>query len=174
MTPADADAGHRAARSRREARSPLSLARARARCAARLASERHPTLGELEGEVICPTCHTTLDQSDSPIAARGSRPFIAARIAAGDTKSEIKDELVAQFGPAVLAAPPKHGFDLLAWVLPLVGARGWRRRSSALLAWRWTRAREPSRRRSARAERARRSTPELERRRRRGARPLRG
>ena len=56
-----------------------------------LASERHPTLGELEGEVMCPTCKTTLDQSSAPIADR-IRQFISARIAAGDTKSEIKRE----------------------------------------------------------------------------------
>ena len=107
-----------------------------------LASERHPTLGELEGDVMCPTCKTTLDQSTAPIADR-IRQFISARIAAGDTKSEIKRKLVAQFGPAVLAEPSKHGFNLLAWVLPFVGiglgalVLGW-------LAWRWSRAREPA------------------------------
>ena len=82
------------------------------------ASESHPTLGELEGEVICPTCHTTLDQSSSPIAAR-MKLFIAARIRAGDTKSEIERKLVAQFGPEVIAKPSRHGFDLVAWLLPL-------------------------------------------------------
>jgi cytochrome c-type biogenesis protein CcmH len=85
-----------------------------------LASEQHPTLNELEGEVMCPTCHTTLDMSDSLVADR-IRDFIRQRIAAGETKSEIKQELVAEFGPAILAEPPKHGFGLLAWLLPLVG-----------------------------------------------------
>ncbi|HKP17539.1 MAG TPA: cytochrome c-type biogenesis protein [Gaiellaceae bacterium] len=106
-----------------------------------LASERHPTLGDLESEVMCPTCKTTLDQSNAPIANR-IRAFISARIAAGDTKSEIKDKLVLQFGEAVLAAPPKHGFNLLAWVLPFVGV-GIGAIVLALLAWRWSRARSP-------------------------------
>ena len=107
-----------------------------------LAGERHPTLGELEGEVMCPTCKSTLDQSTAPIADR-IRHFISARIAAGDTKSEIKQKLVDQFGAAVLAEPSKHGFNLLAWVLPFVGiglgalVLGW-------LAWRWSRRREPA------------------------------
>jgi cytochrome c-type biogenesis protein CcmH len=83
------------------------------------ASERRPTLNELEHEVMCPTCHTTLDVSDAPVADR-IRAFIRVRIAAGDTKSEIKQRLVAQFGEAVLAAPPRRGFGLLAWVLPFV------------------------------------------------------
>jgi len=32
----------------------------------------------------------------------------------------VKDYFVAQYGPEVLAAPPRHGFDLLAWVIPAV------------------------------------------------------
>ena len=84
------------------------------------ASEERPTLSELEGELVCPTCDTTLDQSNAPIANR-MREFVRERIAAGDTKSEIKDALVAQFGERVLAAPPRRGFNLLAWVLPGVG-----------------------------------------------------
>ena len=83
------------------------------------ASEERPTLAELESEVICPTCQTPLDQSSSPIAER-MRAHIAAWIAAGDTKSEIKRKLVARFGPRVVqTAPPKRGFDLLAWLLPM-------------------------------------------------------
>ena len=84
------------------------------------ASGSPPTLAELETEVICPTCHTTLDQSSSAIADR-MRIFIRARIAAGDSKSEIKDALVREFGDGVLASPPRKGFNLLAWVLPPVG-----------------------------------------------------
>jgi cytochrome c-type biogenesis protein CcmH len=103
------------------------------------ASEEHPTLSELERELICPTCHESLALSNSPIADR-MRAFIRARIAAGDTKSEIKDQLVDQFGESVLAAPPKEGFNLLAWLLPLVGlAAG--AVVLAVLARRWSRAR---------------------------------
>ena len=120
----------------------LALLVSLALAAPALASERHPTLAELEGEVICPTCHTTLDQSDSPIARR-IKQFIAARIAAGDTKTEIKAKLVAQFGPAVLASPPHKGFDLLAWWLPIAGILSGAVVLAAL-AWRWSRARAPT------------------------------
>jgi cytochrome c-type biogenesis protein CcmH len=104
---------------------------------AALASEAHPTQAELEGELVCPTCKTTLDQSNAPVALRMKR-FIAVRIAAGDSKSEIKDQLVAQFGRGVLAAPEKEGFDLLAWVVPLAGLAVGAVVISLLL-WRWTR-----------------------------------
>jgi cytochrome c-type biogenesis protein CcmH len=106
------------------------------------ASERHPTQAELEGEVMCPVCGTTLDQSNSPAAEQIKR-VIARRIAAGDTKSEIEDRLVANYGDAILAAPPHHGFGLVAWWLPIVGIV----LAAAVVgfgAWRWSRAREPA------------------------------
>jgi cytochrome c-type biogenesis protein CcmH len=100
-----------------------------------------PTLADLEGEVMCPVCNTTLDQSSSP-AARQIEAFISARIAAGDSKDEIKDRLVAEYGPSILAAPPKKGFNLLAWLLPFVALFGGGL-VLGLLAWRWSHTREP-------------------------------
>lgn len=104
------------------------------------ASERHPTLPELEGEVMCPVCGTTLDQSNAPAALQIKR-VIADRIAAGDTKAEIKNRLVAEYGEAILAAPRRKGFGLLAWWVPLIGIVG-----AAVIvgagAWRWSRGRE--------------------------------
>ena len=55
-------------------------------------------------------------------------------------EKQIKDKLVAQFGPAVLASPPKKGFDLLVWVLPLAGVAAGAA-VLGLLAWRWSRRR---------------------------------
>jgi cytochrome c-type biogenesis protein CcmH len=98
-----------------------------------------PTLAELEKQFICPTCQTTLELSNAPVADR-VRMFIRERIAAGDSENEISDALVAQFGEGVLAAPPKEGFNLLAWVLPLAGgavAFG----ALAVALRRWSRAR---------------------------------
>lgn len=104
------------------------------------ASERHPALSELEGEVMCPVCGTTLDQSNSP-AAQQIKRVIASRIAAGDTKSQIKNRLVTEYGDAILAAPEHKGFGLLAWWLPIAGIL-----AAAVIvgagAWRWSRARE--------------------------------
>jgi len=98
-----------------------------------------PNPADLEAELVCPTCKTTLDQSDAPVARR-MKQIIRERIAAGATAQQIKDELVADFGPAVLAEPPKRGFDLLAWLLPLVGVIA----AAAALggaAYAWTRSR---------------------------------
>jgi len=75
------------------------------------------TLPDVEDEVMCPICGTALNLSGAPQADR-ERAFIRRQIAAGKTKDEIKDELVAQYGTQVLAEPPKSGFDLTAWLVP--------------------------------------------------------
>jgi cytochrome c-type biogenesis protein CcmH len=85
-----------------------------------LASEQHPSQGEMEADLVCPECHTPLDESDSPIAQQ-MKAQIRKWIAAGWTKSQIEDAFVAQLGPSVLGVPQTHGFDLLAWVLPFAG-----------------------------------------------------
>jgi len=95
----------------------LALALALVAPAAASASEERPMLAELESEVMCPICATTLELSDSP-AADQIRREIERGIAAGKTKSEIKADLVAQFGEGILAAPPREGFNPLAWILP--------------------------------------------------------
>ena len=99
------------------------------------------SLAKMEGEVMCPICHTTLDQSDSA-AAQQIEQFISARIGRCESESQIKTQLVANYGTVILAAPPRRGFDLLVWWLPLGGII-----LAALLvafgAWRWRRARVP-------------------------------
>jgi cytochrome c-type biogenesis protein CcmH len=88
-----------------------------------LASEQHPTQSELEAELVCPQCHEPLDESNSPIAQQ-MKAYIRKHIAMGWTESRIIDSLVGppnNLGPSVLGVPRKHGFDLLAWVLPLGG-----------------------------------------------------
>ena len=73
--------------------------------------------GEVEAELRCVTCGTPLDVSNAPAAQR-MKARIAVRISQGATKQQIIDEFVADFGRQVLATPPKHGFDLVAWLLP--------------------------------------------------------
>jgi cytochrome c-type biogenesis protein CcmH len=99
-----------------------------------------PRQADLEAEIVCPTCHTTLDMSNSPIATR-MKAFIRTSIAEGKSAAQIKAALVDQFGPGVLAEPPKRGFDLLAWLLPLA-ALALGAVVVAGLAWTWSRRRD--------------------------------
>lgn len=82
-----------------------------------------PVLGvtaqEIYREARCPTCNTPLDISDSP-AAQAIKDFISVRVARGETKEQILGALEAEFGRAALATPPKEGFDLVAWLVPII------------------------------------------------------
>ncbi|HEV7641319.1 MAG TPA: cytochrome c-type biogenesis protein [Gaiellaceae bacterium] len=74
----------------------------------------------LETRLVCITCHTTLDESSSPFAVE-MKTEIARQIKACRTNQQIIDSMLAEFGPSVLSTPQTHGFDLIAWVLPLGG-----------------------------------------------------
>lgn len=78
------------------------------------------TLSDIEDEVMCPTCGTALSLSESPLAAR-QRIFIQRLIDQGLSKDQIKARLVDEFGPRVLATPPRKGFSLAAYLVPLLG-----------------------------------------------------
>lgn len=95
------------------------------------------SLADVEDEVMCPICGTLLELSNSPQAER-QRVFVKKLIAAGTTKEEIKDSLVAEYGRRVLATPGGSGFDLSAYLVPAIafavaamalalGVRRWRR-----------------------------------------------
>jgi cytochrome c-type biogenesis protein CcmH len=75
------------------------------------------SLPDIEDEVMCPICGTLLAHSEAPQAER-ERALIRKLIARGESKEEIKDALVAEYGPRVLATPSGEGFDLLAWLVP--------------------------------------------------------
>jgi len=77
------------------------------------------TVQAIEAEVMCPICGTLLELSDSP-QARREKVFVAKLVAGGRTEAEIKDALVAQYGPAVLALPEASGFDLSAYLVPAI------------------------------------------------------
>lgn len=79
-----------------------------------------PVQSEIESEVMCPVCGTLLGLAESPQAKR-EKVFIARLIANGRSKEEIKDALVAEYGSEVLALPPRSGFDLSAYLVPVVG-----------------------------------------------------
>jgi cytochrome c-type biogenesis protein CcmH len=87
--------------------------------AAEAPSSLRTTLNEIEEEVMCPVCGTLLGLAESPQATR-EKAFVEKLVKEGKTKSEIKDELVAQYGDAVLAEPNGSGFSISAYVVPIV------------------------------------------------------
>src|SRR5207248_6024311 len=73
------------------------------------------------------------------------KAYIRRHIAIGWTKSRIEHTLAAQpgLGNAIFGVPGTHGFDLLAWLIPIggivLGAVG-----IAAAAWYWSRNRPSS------------------------------
>jgi cytochrome c-type biogenesis protein CcmH/NrfF len=104
-----------------------------------LAATPQTNINDVEDEVMCPICGTLLELAESPQAQR-ERALVKRLIAEGKSKSEVKDALVGQYGPAVLALPEGKGFDLTAYLVPAIafvaavvglalGVRRWRRAS---------------------------------------------
>jgi cytochrome c-type biogenesis protein CcmH len=106
------------------------------------AAEPRASLTDVEDEVMCLECGTALNVSNSAVADQ-EREFIAELIAQGKTKQEVKDALVAEYGPRVLAEPADDGFELTAWLVPVLAALG-ALALVALTARRWRRARPAS------------------------------
>jgi cytochrome c-type biogenesis protein CcmH/NrfF len=77
------------------------------------------SLPDIEDEVMCVECGTVLSVSNSPVAQQ-ERDFIREQIAAGKSKDEIKQALVAEYGDEVLADPGTGGFNLTLWLVPIV------------------------------------------------------
>jgi cytochrome c-type biogenesis protein CcmH len=114
------------------------------------------SLGDLEDEVMCPVCGTSLGLASEAPQAQRERAFIQGLIDDCKSKDEVKDALVAEFGDQVLALPDDDGFDLAAYLVPLaillgagaaitVGVRRWRTRPAAVAAERGASARESKR-----------------------------
>jgi cytochrome c-type biogenesis protein CcmH len=85
------------------------------------AQAQRASLPDIEDEVMCLECGTALNVSTSDVADQ-ERDFIAGLIAQGKTKAEIKAALVDEYGPRVLAEPQDDGFQLTAWVVPVLAA----------------------------------------------------
>jgi cytochrome c-type biogenesis protein CcmH/NrfF len=70
---------------------------------------------------MCPVCGTSLALArEAPLVQR-ERALIERLAAQCRTTEQIKAKLVAEFGPTVLALPPRRGFDAAAYVVPAAG-----------------------------------------------------
>jgi cbb3-type cytochrome oxidase maturation protein len=86
--------------------------------AAAASGASRPTLPVIERQVMCVTCKIPLNVAQSQQADR-ERVFIQGLIDQGQSETQIKNALVAQYGPSVLGLPATHGFDLVAYLVPL-------------------------------------------------------
>jgi cytochrome c-type biogenesis protein CcmH len=81
------------------------------------ATQARASLPDIENDVMCVSCREPLAVAQSP-QALAERSFIRHLIAQGETKAQIENQLVAQYGPSVLGRPPADGFNLTVYILP--------------------------------------------------------
>jgi cytochrome c-type biogenesis protein CcmH len=75
---------------------------------------------QLSGELMCPVCDgQTIDGSNAQIAV-DMRLKVRELLDAGDTNAEVRDYFVDRYGQEILAAPERSGFNLLAYIVPVV------------------------------------------------------
>ena len=92
---------------------------------------------EIAAQLRCVVCQN-LSVADSPSEmASQMRAIIRERLAAGESPAEVQRYFVDRYGEWILLAPPRRGFNLLVWLLPLVAvALGLV--TAGTLVWRWT------------------------------------
>ena len=102
------------------------------------------TVSDISRELICQCgCNMVLENcSHAECASREAMTAdIKQRLAEGQSKEEIIQLFVDQYGEQVLSVPPKKGFNLTAWIAPLaaflfggmvvyIALKGWIRRST--------------------------------------------
>jgi len=106
------------------------------------ASDLEAQVREIAAQLRCPVCQG-LSVGDSPSElASEMRTLVRQQLQQDKTPAEVLDYFAQRYGEWILLAPPKHGFNLVIWVLPFVllpigaavvylRARRWVRRSAA-------------------------------------------
>lgn len=93
---------------------------------------------DIENEVLriskslyCPVCTgVPLDVCETQACVQW-RALIREKLAAGENEAQIRQYFIAQYGARVLGAPPPEGFNLGAYILPVVALLG----GGAVLYW---------------------------------------
>ena len=74
--------------------------------------------------IMCPVCPAeTIDQAQVELSFQ-MRKIVRQMLSEGSSRDEILDFFVDRYGKDILAAPPKSGVNLVAWLLPIVGVAG--------------------------------------------------
>jgi cytochrome c-type biogenesis protein CcmH len=75
---------------------------------------------EIALQLRCPVCQG-LSVGDSPSElAQEMRHLVREQLQQGKTPPEVLDYFVQRYGEWILLAPPKHGFNLIIWIIPFL------------------------------------------------------
>ena len=77
-------------------------------------------INEVAKKLSCPTC-TGINVADCPTKTCAQwRAKIGEMLVEGNSEQEILDYFAARYGDHVLQVPPKRGFFVLVWLLPVI------------------------------------------------------
>ena len=77
-------------------------------------------VNEVAKDLYCPVCENTPLDVCPTKACADWRELIRTKLAAGETKQDVFDYFVLQYGDSALARPPKTGINFVLWLLPFV------------------------------------------------------
>lgn len=102
----------------------IALAFAVAACGDEGQSTLEERAQSIDRSLICPVCPSeTIDQAQVELAHQ-MRALVRAKLEGGWSREQILQFFVDRYGEGVLASPPKSGFSLLAWIIPIVVVAG--------------------------------------------------
>lgn len=109
-----------------------------------LADRAHEAqMREIARGLACPVCQgLSVNDSPSPLATQ-MRAIILERLEAGESREQVVQYFVARYGESILFEPPRQGFGLLIWWVPVLGVLAGAATLGLWLA-RCARPREPS------------------------------
>jgi cytochrome c-type biogenesis protein CcmH len=92
-------------------------------------------VNEVARRLYCPLCSGVRLDACELKACIQMKEVIALKLSEGESFEQIRDYFVEQYGPQVLGEPPRQGFSLLAWTLPVIvlvlaGVFFWRKASA--------------------------------------------
>ncbi|WP_420628686.1 cytochrome c-type biogenesis protein [Candidatus Leptofilum sp.] len=77
-------------------------------------------VNEVAKDLFCPVCESTPLDVCPTQACADWRELIREQLAEGQSPEEVQAYFARQYGDGVLANPPKQGFNLILWLLPVV------------------------------------------------------
>lgn len=71
-------------------------------------------------QLRCPVCQGLSIQDSPSELSQSMRSVVRDQLAAGRTPDEVKAYFVSKYGEWILLAPATHGFNLVAYALPVI------------------------------------------------------
>jgi cytochrome c-type biogenesis protein CcmH len=77
-------------------------------------------VNEVARELFCPVCESTPLDVCATQACADWREVIRTKLSEGQSAEEIKEYFATQYGDRALAEPPRRGFNIMVWLLPIL------------------------------------------------------